>query len=158
MDGFPEPPRDALVAQAETSGHTVLEMGEGLPEKILHHVAVAVCIGMGEGVAGRRHGPAKAAEPARMNAQAVTDIIESEGVGELGEKQAHDMTPWREGAGFLVDAVLCCEPCNEKRRNLLAELGEHRQLGLGWFVIHQADPKWDRPPTTSKSQISMGCL
>lgn len=117
MDGFPEPPRDALVAQAETSRHTVLEVGEGLPEKILHHVAVAVCIGMGESVAGRGHSPAKAAEPTRMDAQAVTDIIESDGVGELGKEQAHDMTPWREGAGFFVDAVLGCELCNEKRRN-----------------------------------------
>ena len=25
----------------------------------------------------------------------------------------------------------------------------NRQLVFGWFIFHQADPKWDRPPATS---------
>jgi len=50
---------------------------------------------------------------------------------------------------LLVDAILRGEFVGEVGGYELADLGEDRQLGLGWFMIfHQADPEWDRPPVT----------
>ena len=84
-----------------------------------------------------------------MIAQGVADIVEAGGMGELGEEQRDDVAPGGEGAGLLVDAILRGEFRSEVGGYELADLGEDRQLCLGWFMIfHQADPEWDRPPVT----------
>lgn len=102
---------------------------------------------------------AQAAEPAGMVAQRVPDVVEAGGVGELGEEQADNVAPRREGARLLVDAVLLGEAGGEVGRDQLAKLGEDGQLRRGWFVsFHQADPAWDRPPVTSKNPSAMGRL
>ena len=57
--------------------------------------------------------------------------------------------PRTEGASLLVDAVLASELRNKADWNVLAKLGENTNFKFGWFdLIHQADPKWDRPAAT----------
>jgi hypothetical protein len=103
-------------------------------------------VGIRVGVAGGRDGSPQTAEPAGMDAQGVANVVEPDGVGELGEEQAHDMTPRCEGACLFVDAMPACELGHEVGGNEFAKLGEDGPLGLGWLVFHQADPEWDRPP------------
>lgn len=85
-----------------------------------------------------------------MIAQGVADIVESEGMGELGVKQRDDVAPGTEGARLFVDAMLAGKLGNEVPRNELADLRENRDPHFGWFFLnHQADPMWDRPPASS---------
>lgn len=157
MDRLAEAPGQALVADTESSRNETIEMVQRLPEKRLHHIAVASLVGVGEGIAGGRDGSAQTAEPARVDAQSVADIVESDGVGELREEQTDHMAPRGEGAGLLVDPVLTSELRDEMGWNELAELGEHRQLRPGWFyVFHQAHPRWDGPPATLKVTSACG--
>ncbi len=96
-------------------------------------------------------------KPPGMEAQGVADLVESDGVGELGEKQAHPMAPRGEAAGLPVDAMFAGGPGHRVRRDELAALGEHRQLRLGWFLVfHQAHPQWDAPPATLKIHSGYG--
>ena len=98
------------------------------------------------------------AEPAGMDAQGVANVVEPDGVGELGEEQAHDMTPRCEGACLFVDAMPACELGHEVGGNEFAKLGEDGQRGLGWFVFHQAGPEWDRSPATTFLCQTVGWL
>ncbi len=103
MDRLAEAPGQPLVANAEATGHESFEMTQGLPKQCFHHVAVAGLVGMGQRVARGRDGPAQAAKPASVDAQGVADIVEPDGMSELGIDQTDDMTPRSEGPGFLVD-------------------------------------------------------
>ena len=58
-------------------------------------------------------------------------------MSELGKEQADNVAPSREGSSLLVNAVLPGEFGNEMWSNELAELGQHWQLGLGWFIFHR---------------------
>lgn len=81
-------------------------------------------------------------------------------MGELSIEQSDDMTPWTEGPGLLVDAVLAGKLGNKSDRNELAKLGEDTDFRIGWFdLIHQADPKRDRPPAPLKKSGGLwdGC-
>lgn len=123
MDGFAEAPGESLVTDTEAAGHESFKMLQCSPKKSLHHIAVACLIGMGEGVAGRSNGSAHAAEPTGVDAQGIADVVETDGVGELGEEQAHDMTPWGEGAGLPINAILSGEFWHQVSRDELAKLG-----------------------------------
>jgi hypothetical protein len=63
-----------------------------------------------------------------MVAHCVADIVEADGVGELGEEQRDDMTPRGKGARLFVDAVLLGEAGGEVGRDQLAKLGEDGQV------------------------------
>ena len=80
-----EPSGHPLVAYAESSRHQPVEVAERSPEEVLHHVTVAVFVGVGECVACRGNSTPETAEPARVNAKRITDIVESDGVVVLAE-------------------------------------------------------------------------
>lgn len=75
-----------------------------------------------------------------MQAQTVTDIVETDGVNELGVEQRDDVTPVTEGAGELFRAQVAGQLDHEVGRNEMAKLPEHGQLGTGWrtwgFLFH----------------------
>lgn len=75
---------------------------------------------------------------------------------QLGIEQRDDLTPRAESAGLLVESVLASEFGNKPTRNELADLREDRNPRFGWFINHQADPRWDRPPATSLFYLSCG--
>ena len=79
-------------------------------------------------------GAANGRERAGVQAQGVADIIETEGVGELGEDQAHDMTPRREGAGLFCDAGVPGHLGHEVRRNQIAELAQEGEAAARWLA------------------------
>ncbi len=55
-----------------------------------------------------------------MVAQPVTYIIESDGVGELGVEQRHDVTPGAEAPVLLVYTIFFSEISNHPNRDELA--------------------------------------
>ena len=75
------------------AGVNVLQVCEDGPEKVLRQLGWALAVGGGEPVLARAAGAANGRERARVQAQGIADVIEAEGVGELGEEQTHDMTP-----------------------------------------------------------------
>ncbi len=82
-----------------------------------------------------------------MIAQVVTDIIETEGMSDLGIEKSDDMTPHAEGAGLLIETVLASELRDKLSRNELADLSQDWDFRRGRFIfIQQADPGWDGPP------------
>ena len=70
-------------------------MFQGLPEEFPGHLDGADFVGVREVVARGRRGTANGGERAGVLTQRITDIIEADGVGELGEEQADDMAPRR---------------------------------------------------------------
>ena len=75
-----------------------------------------------------------------MEPQAVTNIVETDGVNELGVKQRHHVTPMTEGAGEFSRAQIAGQLGDPMRRNEMAKLPQHGQLGTGWrtfgFCFH----------------------
>ena len=57
-------------------------MFESGPKKILHHGAVTGSIGMGKRVASRSRRPSNTPKQVCMMAKPVTDIVETDGMGE----------------------------------------------------------------------------
>ena len=69
-----------------------------------------------------------------VQAQGVADIIKTEGVGELGEDQAHDMTPRCESAGFFCDAGVAGQLRDQVCGNQIAELAQEGETAARWFA------------------------
>lgn len=93
---------------------------------------------MGEGVFGGRSGTPDGSKLGGVMGQPVTDIVETDGMGEWGIEQGYDVTPWAEGARLLVDAILTGDFRDEVLRNELAKLTQYDGIALGWlFVFHQ---------------------
>ena len=69
-----------------------------------------------------------------MQTQPVTDIVEAQGVGELGVDQAHDMAPGAEGAGLVGDAGVARQLGDQVRRNQIAELAQEREAAARWLA------------------------
>ncbi len=106
----------SFAAVAEMGG-VVLEVLEDFPAELLHHVAVADFVSMGDGVFGGRRDTSDGGKLSVVMGQPVTDVVETDGMGELGVEQGHDVTPRAEGAR-LADCL---------------------------FFI-KVDPEWDQPP------------
>lgn len=74
-----------------------------------------------------------------MQAQAVTDVVEADGVGELGVEQRDDMAPVTEGPSETFQQV-AGQLGDQVGRNQMAKLPQHGQLGTGWralvFLFH----------------------
>jgi len=115
---------------------------------------------MGKGVARRRKCDPDTPEQAGMMAQSVTDIIETNGMGELRVEQRHHVTPRGERPRLGFDPVLAGQLGDQVAWNQVANLRENAELRFGgWlFVFHNTDPKWDRPPATTFFTQAMGWL
>ena len=140
VNGAGEAPGPAA-ARPPIQGRTeAAQMSEHFPEQGLGQGGVAFLVGVREAVPARRGGPAQARERPGVQAQAVTDIVETDGVNELGIEQRHDMTPVTEGASELFRAEIAGQLGDEVGRNEMAKLPEHGQLGTGWrtlgFLFH----------------------
>ncbi len=136
-NGLLETPGKSFVTAPEMGGG-VLEVFEDFPEEFLHHVAVTGLVGMGECVFRGRRGTADGGKLRGVVRETVADVVESDGMGELGVEQGDDVTPRAEGAGLLVDAILAGDFRNEVLGNELAKLAQYDGVALGWlFVFHQ---------------------
>src|SRR6267142_3041939 len=68
-----------------------------------------------------------------MQIQRVTDIVQAQGMRQLGIKQTHHMAPGRERAGFLVYTRVARQPGNKMRRNPVAKLRKNAEFGTAWL-------------------------
>lgn len=121
-------------AAAAETGVELLEMFEHPPEEVLGHLGWALTVGGGEAVFAGRAGPAQGRERTRVQPQGVADVVEAQGVGELGEDQAHHMAPRRETAGFFCDARIPGQLGDEVRRNQIAELAQEGEAAARWLA------------------------
>jgi len=64
--------------------------------------------------------------------QPVTDVVEPNGMGELGVDQADQMTPWAERPRFLVHAGLPRQPWHHVAGNEIANLPQYGKLAPAW--------------------------
>ena len=70
-----------------------------------------------------------------MQAQSITDIIESDAMSQLGIEQSNQMTPRAESADFVFHSSLASQLGNEKPWNQIAYLPQQIQFGRRWNVF-----------------------
>lgn len=90
------------------------QVREHPPEQGFGQGGVAFLVGVGEAVLARRRGPAQDRERPRVQAQAVTDIVETDGVDQLRVEQRHDVTS---GPGEFLGARIAGQLGDEMGRN-----------------------------------------
>jgi hypothetical protein len=117
-------PRPPIPAKA---GMKLFQMAEDGIEEVLGHLGGAFTVGGGERVLAGRGRPAHGRERSRVQPQSVADIVEADGVRELGIEQAHHMTPRREGSGAFNHASIPREFGHQVCRNKIAELVQERE-------------------------------
>ena len=78
-----------------------LEMPGGQSKQLLHHVTVAVLVGVRERVAAWWHRTTNRSKFCAMVAKAITDIVQPNRMGELSKKKTHYMTPRSKSSGLL---------------------------------------------------------
>ena len=169
VDRLPKPVGQArALAGAEAWLHAA-QVRQDSPEELLRHAGIADLIGMREAVfAGWGCAP-NAREPADMMTQAVADVVQADGVGQLAVKQGDHVAPGAEGPGLGFHAVFPGQLLHRMPRDEIAKLSEHAQLGLGWscppkvcFFHTRLLPQpanlgnSSRLPRLSEHQISLG--
>ena len=111
----------------------VLQMGQGLPEKRFHHIAVTVLVGMGKTVSARGRSSTGSGQFGLVVGKAVTDVIQSDAMAKLCIKQADDMAPWGECPALALDFMLGGETFDQSCWNEFTNLLEYRHSMFGWF-------------------------
>jgi hypothetical protein len=109
-------------------------MAEDGIEKVLGHLGGAFAIGGGEGVLAGRGCATHRRERSRMQPQGITHIIESDGMGQLGIEQTHDMTPGCERASAFGNPCIPRQFGHQVCRNKIAELMQEREAAARWLV------------------------
>ncbi len=116
------------------TGVKFFQMAEDGIEKVLGHLGGAFPVGGGERILARRGRATHGRERPRMQPQGVANIVEADGVGQLGIEQTHHMTPRRESAGAFGDAGVPRQFGHQMCRNKIAELMQEREAAARWLV------------------------
>ena len=124
-------PRAAIPAKA---GVEFFQMAQDGVEEVLGHLGGAFAVGGGERILAGRGRATHRRERPRMQAQGVADIVEADGMGQLGVEQAHHMTPRRERPGAFDDASIPRQFGHQMCRNKIAELVQEREAAARWLV------------------------
>jgi hypothetical protein len=124
----------AWAAIPAKTGVEFLQMIQNGIEKVLGHLGGAFAVGGGERILAGRSRAAHRRERSRVQAQGIADIVEADGVGQLGVEQAHYMTPRREGASAFNDAGIPRQLGHQVCRNQIAELMQEREAAARWLV------------------------
>ena len=129
-------PRHALAtAASREAGRNALQMPEHRPENLLRQTRVALLVGVGKVVAAGRRGAAQCDQKAVVQAQAIADIVEPDGMGKLRIEETQQMAPRRKDPGLLVHARLPRQLRHEVGRNQIANLPQHSKLAAAWFGV-----------------------
>ena len=155
---FETPQQTLALAAAGEIRARVLEMAEGGPEEFFDEQGVALLVGVGDGVA-RRRGDAEAGERRAFEPQPIAEIVEADGVGELGEKHRGEMAGDAEGAGLRIDSRLAGVASDQMARNEIEDLLENDHIRAGWCLfVHTPLPSGrDFKPTPARFQTSKLC-
>jgi hypothetical protein len=111
---------------------SLLKVFKQIPEEFFGEERVALPVGGGQAVAGRR-GDAEAGEDRGLEARPVAHVVEVDGAGKLGEEHCREMARGSEGAGLVLDAGLTGDPVDHSEGNELEHLLEDDDIGAGWF-------------------------
>lgn len=106
-----------------------------LPEQSFHHVGIASFVVMGKTVAtgwGRASNPK---ELGTVMAQGITQVVQSNAVGQLAIKKADNVAPRRKCPALLVHLILRCQAAHHPNRGKLAKLIEYYRTIFGWFWL-----------------------
>src|SRR5665213_3287309 len=134
MDHPLEAEGEAWAALPAKTGVEFFQMAEDGIEEVLGHLGGAFPVGGGKRVlAGRGRAPHRR-ERSRMQAQGVADIVETDGVRELGIEETHHMTPRRECPGAFDHTSIPRQFGHQMRRNKIAELLQEREAAARWLV------------------------
>ncbi len=113
---------------ADEARRQAAQMFQDRPEELFGHRRRAHLVGVGEGVALGRGGPAQAGERARVQTQRVVHIVESDAVSELSIHQGDQMTPGTEAAGFVLNLSGARQLGRQELRNEVANLPQEVQF------------------------------
>ena len=141
MDPDLETPQQALALAARGEIRTgLLEVAKHGPEEFLGKLCVALLVRIGEAVLGWR-GDAETQEDGGFEPQPVADIVESHGMGELGEEHRRKMAHDAEAAGFGLHAGFEGVAVDQSARNEVEHLFEDDHIGPGWCgFVHNTLP------------------
>ena len=115
-------------------------MPQHLPEQRLHHVAVALPIGMRKSVSARCNRSPDRPELGRMMPQGVAVVVKPDRMGQLRKEQTDHMTPRREGARLFIDLVTAVQFFRQMRRDKFTKLMQCAAVVFGRRrVFHTAD-------------------
>lgn len=134
MDHAFETEGKARTAIPAKTGVEFFQMAQDGVEEVLGHLGGAFAVGGGKRVLAGRGRAAHRRERSRMQPQGVADIVEADGVSQLGVKQTHHMTPRREGSGAFEHARIPRQFRHQMRRNKIAELMQEREAAARWLV------------------------
>lgn len=117
-----------------------LKMSENTPKQFLHHVAVAVSVGVRERVAAWCHCPTDRSKLASVVSKAVADIVQPNRVRQLRKQKTDNVAPRSEGAGLLVHAMLAGKFFRQVRRDEFTKLMQCAAVVLGRrYFFHTSD-------------------
>jgi len=135
-----------------------LKMPQNAPKQFLHHVAVAVFVGVRERIAGGCNRATNRSQFGSVMAKAIAHVVQSDRMGQLGEQKTHNVTPRREGAGLLVYAMLARKFLRQVRRDEFAKLMQCAAVVFGRrYLFHASDSLVGirrRPPYSSGLDLS----
>lgn len=135
-----------------------LKVSQNAPKQFLHHVAVAVLVGVRERIAAWRHRAPDCSEFGTEVAKAVADIVQPDRVGQLCEQKTDHVAPRSEGAGLFVHAMLAGKFFRQMRRDEFAKLMQCAAVMLGRrYCFHTSDSLVGirrRPPFSSEPKPS----
>ena len=107
-------------------------MLEDRPEDLLGEGGIAKLVGVGEVVLGGRGRSAEGGEGTGVEAKGIAEIVEADGVNQLGIDEGDDMTPGGEGPRLFIDPGVLGQGGNEEGWNEIEELAENRQIRGRW--------------------------
>ena len=123
--------RSAAGAEARMQ---LLQMIEHGPKQLFRQLRVAFTVGVGERVLAGRRGPTNRRQRPRMQVQRITDIVETQGVGQLGVEQTQDMTPRTKRPGVGVHPGGSGQLRHQMVGNQIAELPQECETTARWLV------------------------
>lgn len=158
IDGVNVPPEAVWQSRVSTgrteSGSELLKMIKDLPKKGLHHIAVAVFVGIRKSVATGRHRSANHGQFCSVMAQGVANIIEADGMGKLSKKQTHHVTPRGKNAGLFIHTIIARKFLRQMRRDQFTKLMQCVGIILGWCCFFHSSGFFGRNPGTSHLFLS----
>ena len=118
----------------------MLEVARHGPEKFLGKLRISLLVCIGETVLGWRGDP-ETREDGSFEPQPVADIVESHGMGELGEEHGRKMAQHAEAASLGLHTSFKGVAIDQSARNEVEHLFQDDHIGPGWCCfLHNTLP------------------
>ena len=112
----------------------LLQMREHGPKQLLGQLRVPLAVGMGKRVLAGRRGRANRRQWSRMQVQRIRHIVETQGMGQLGIEQTHDVTPRTKRPRLGVHPGGSGQLRHQMVGNQIAELPQECETTARWLV------------------------